>query len=389
MEDTVARVMDPRLSDLLTRWRETYDPEGMLRPLEALAPHGDHLLLIALEESGSRYLHYGQAFVDHFGVDLTGQIMDSLAPEILAPERRGMLEFDYAFVQSRQAPLWRSYTANFAPTASGASTIETWQRLVLPAGGNLLVVGAYPVPPSTPQDEAETLLRLVIERVPVVLDRDGHICDLALSLRDYSDSQRHAAEMEVLANHDALTGTANLRHFHRLTGLELGHARRMNRALALLALDLDHFKRINDQFGHAAGDLALKAFAATCRAALREPDILGRCGGEEFAIALPNTGLDGALVLAERLRAAVEALRVPLPDGQELTFTVSIGIAVAIPGATVYAVPGASANAASGAPLHVTPTTTAADVAALMARADQALYASKKAGRNRVSIAEG
>lgn len=365
MEDAVSRVMDPRLGDLLARWRESYDPEGMLRPLETLAPHGDNLLLIALEDDGCRYLHYGQAFVEHFGVDLTGQVIDSLSPEILLPERRGMLEFDYAFVQSRQAPLWRSYTANFATAADGASAIETWQRLVLPAGGNLLVVGAYAVSLSTPENEAETLLRMVIERVPVVLDRDGRICDLALSLRDYSDTQRHAAEMEVLANHDALTGTANLRHFHRLVGLELGHARRMNRALALLALDLDHFKRINDQFGHAAGDLALKAFAATCRAALREPDILGRCGGEEFAIALPNTGLDGALVLAERLRAAIEALRVPLPDGQDLTFTVSIGIAVAPPA-----------------------TSAATDVAALMARADRALYASKKAGRNRVSIGE-
>lgn len=364
MEDAVSRVMDSRLGDLLARWRESFDPEGMLRPLEDLSPHGDHLLLIAIEDQGCRYLHYGQAFVEHFGVDLTGQVIDTLAPEILAPERRGMLEFDYAFVQSRQAPLWRSYTANFATDAKGASVIETWQRLVLPAGGNLLAVGAYPVEQSQPDGEAESLLRLVVERVPVVLDRDGRICDLALSLRDYSDTQRHAAEMEVLANHDALTGTANLRHFHRLTGLELSHARRMNRSLALLALDLDHFKRINDQHGHAAGDLALKTFAATCRRALRDPDILGRCGGEEFAIALPSTGLDGALVLAERLRAAVEELRVPLPGGEVLDFTVSIGVAVANPGA-------------EGTP----------DVSALMAHADRALYASKKAGRNRVSIA--
>lgn len=361
MKDTVSRVMDARLGDLLARWRDNYDPEGMLRPLEMLAPHGDHLLLIEVQEDGSRYLHYGSAFVEHFGVDLTGQVITTLAPEILPPERRGMLEFDYAFVQSRQAPLWRSYTANF-----GEAGIETWQRLVLPAGGNLLVVGAYPTAPATtaPADDAEALLRLVIERVPVVLERDGGLCDLALSLRDYSDTQRHAAELEVLANHDALTGTANLRHFHRLTGLELGHARRMNRALSLLALDLDHFKRINDLWGHAAGDLALKSFAATCRRALREPDILGRCGGEEFAIALPNTGLDGALVIAERLRAAIEALRVPLPGAEPLSFTVSIGIAVTGPGQEP-----------------------AGDIATLLDRADRALYASKKAGRNRVSIA--
>ncbi|MGE5518114.1 MAG: GGDEF domain-containing protein [Bacteroidota bacterium] len=360
MDKAVSRVMDARLGDLLARWQAAQGGDGLAEPLAALAPHGDNLLIIAVEEAGSRYLHYGHAFIEHFGADLTGRIITALAPEILPPERRGMLEFDYAFVQSRQSPLWRSYTADF-----GADGIETWQRLVLPIGENLLAVGAYAVPATMPTDEAEKLLRLVIERVPVVLDRDGRLCDLALSLRDYSDTQRHAAELEVLANHDALTGTANLRHFHRLASLELSHARRMNRSLALLALDLDHFKRINDQWGHAAGDMALKAFAATCRAALREPDILGRCGGEEFAVALPNTGLDGALVIAERLRRAVEALSLPQPDAPPLTFTVSIGIAVA--------------DAGQNQP---------DDIAALLACADRALYASKEAGRNRVSIAE-
>lgn len=360
MDEAVSRVMDTRLGDLLARWQTARDALVEGDPLDFLAPHADHLLVVAVEEDGCRYLHYGRAFVEHFGTDLTGRTITALAPEILTPERRGMMEFDYAFVQSRQSPLWRSYTADF-----GADGIETWQRLVLPAGDGRVVVGAYEVPPSAPSDEAEMLLRMVIERVPVVLDRDGRLCDLALSLRDYSDTQRHAAELEVLANHDALTGTANLRHFHRLTGLELSHARRMNRSLALLALDIDHFKRINDQWGHAAGDTALKAFAATCRAALREPDILGRCGGEEFAIALPNTGLDGALVIAERLRRAVESLKVPLPDAPPLGFTVSIGVAVAAPGPSQPA-----------------------DVPALLAVADRALYASKKAGRNRVSVAE-
>lgn len=364
MDAAVSRVMDPRLGDLLTRWRQVRTEGEAGDPVAALAPHQDHLLLMAMEEGGCRYVHYGRAFVEHFGIDLTGRAIPALSPEILPPDRRGMLEFDYAFVRSRQSPLWRSYTADFGAAVTGEGGIETWQRLVLPLGERLLAVGAYRVAPSSPADEAEMLLRLVIERVPVVLDRDGKLCDLALSLRDYSDTQRHAAELEVLANHDALTGTANLRHFHRLAGLELGHARRMNRSLALLALDLDHFKRINDQWGHAAGDLALKAFTGTCRAALREPDILGRCGGEEFAIALPNTGLDGALVIAERLRRAVEALAVPLPDAPPLGFTVSIGIAVAGPGQE-----------------NVT------DIAALLATADKALYASKTAGRNRVSIA--
>jgi len=361
MDFAVSRVMDARLGDMLARWRDAFGADGLAEPLASLAPHRDHMLVLAIESQGIRYLHYGQAFVAHFGVDLTGQVIAGLTPEVITPDRRGMLEFDYAFVQARQTPLWRSYTAEFGPGES-----ETWQRLVLPAGDNRLVVGAYTVPIATPRDEAERLLRLVIERVPVVLDRDGVLCDLAVSLRDYSDTRRQAAELEVLANHDALTGVTNLRHFHRLAGLELEHARRMQRSLALLALDLDHFKRINDEWGHAAGDMALKTFAATCRATLREPDILGRCGGEEFAVALPNTGLDGALVIAERLRRAVERLRVPLPEAPPLAFTVSIGIAVAGPGGDE-----------------------APDIATLLAQADKALYASKKAGRNRVSIAGG
>jgi diguanylate cyclase (GGDEF)-like protein len=358
MDNAVSLVMNSRLADLLERWR-AMDAMDSASLLAALASHRDHLLLIQIEEGGFRYLHYGRAFVEHFGVDLTGQTITSLPADILSDDRRALLEFDYAFVQTRQMPLWRSYTADF-----GMEGIETWQRLVLPGGDRHLVVGAYEVDARPTGTEAERLLRLMIERVPAVLDRDGNVCDLALSLSDYSDTQRRAAEMEALANHDSLTGVTNLRHFHRLAGLELEHSRRMGRSLALLALDIDHFKRINDTWGHAAGDMALKAFATTCRAGLREPDILGRCGGEEFAIALPNTGLGGALIIAERLRKAVEDMEVTLPGITALRFTVSIGVTATGPG--------------QGA---------VEDIVALLAEADRALYVSKKAGRNRVSLA--
>lgn len=365
MDCAVSQVMDSRLGDLLARWRDGGGATGLFTPLVQLAPHADHLLLIEVEKGGFRYLHYGKAFVAHFGTDLTGQAISALPSEILSDDRRGLVEFDYAFVLERAMPLWRSYTADFGPLTDGHGGLETWQRLILPVPGNRLVVGACPVTPRAPRTEAEELLHLVLERVPVVLDGDGHICDLALTLRDYSDSRRQAAELEILANQDALTGTANLRHFHRLARLELQHARRMNRSLAMLALDLDHFKRINDNWGHAAGDAALKTFAVTCRQTLREPDILGRCGGEEFAIALPNTGTDGALIIAERLRRAIEDLRVPLPDAPTLNFTVSIGVAVTGPGQE--------------------PEEAVTD---LMSRADHALYAAKRAGRNRVSMAD-
>lgn len=365
MDHFVAKVMDTRLIDLLARWRRAMMPgHSTSSPLESFAPHAGHLLIIEFDGPHARYSHYGAAFIHHFGTDLTGLAIDVLPPAILPADRRGMLEFDYAFVRRTVRPLWRAYTADF-----GADVAETWQRLVLPIGNDRLVVGAYPCPAGwdTTVESGAGLLRLVIERVPVVLDEDGRVADLALTLRDFSDTRQHAAEMEVLAALDPLTGVANLRHFHHLSGMELGHARRMGRALSVLALDIDHFKRINDTWGHAIGDEALRAFVAACRTALREPDILGRCGGEEFAVTLPNTGLAGAAIIAERLRLQVERLLLPQPDGKNLSFTVSVGAATITP---------AAGRADTAPTIHD-----------LLAEADRALYRSKANGRNRITLA--
>jgi diguanylate cyclase (GGDEF)-like protein len=358
MRELVARVMDPRLADLLALWRRS-GTEGA-DPAALLAGHGDHLLVIEAEGPANRYAHYGKAFAACFGNDLTGQVIDLLPPEILPADRRFMLEFEYGFARRAGRPLWRSYTALF-----GRDLSQTWQRLVLPAAGGRLVVGAYPAaegPDAVPATPAETLLRLLIDRVPVVLAEDGGIADLALSLDSFADAGRQMAELEQLASRDPLTGISNRRHFERLAGLELDHARRMGRSFALLALDIDHFKRINDNWGHAAGDEALKAFAGACARGLREYDILGRIGGEEFAVALPNTGMEGAKLLAERLRAGVEQLVVRLDKGVFVDMTVSVGIAV----------------------LGEADTT----VTGLLDRADRALYRAKEMGRNQVR-AEG
>lgn len=358
--DLIARVMDARLLDLLTLWRSA-EAGGMLaEPAVYFAAHADNLLVIDPDGHSHRYSHYGAAFTRHFGADLTGCVIDVLPAEILPTERRGMLEFEYTFARRVTRPLWRSYTALF----EGGD--ETWQRLVLPVGNGKLVVGAYPVVAAAGEDQAATLLRLVIDRVPVVLGPEGGIQDLALSLRTFCHTQQHVAELEVLATRDSLTGVANLRHFHHLASLELEHARRMGRSFSLLALDIDHFKAINDRWGHAAGDEALKAFVAACRVALREYDILGRVGGEEFAVALPNTGLDGARVIAERLRRQVEEMVVRPGKGDIFDLTVSVGITAEplAEGEVILDIPG------------------------LLARADAALYRAKAAGRNRVVVAE-
>ena len=356
--DLVAKVMDARLIDLLARWRTAGSGAAIADPAAAFAAHGDHQLVIeTVAGTHSRYTHYGAAFVQGFGADLTGCVIDVLPADILPADRRGMLEFEYTFARRANRPLWRSYTALFD------GGLQTWQRLVLPLGGGRLAVGAYPVAAGLAGDDEAALLRLMIERVPVVLDPDGGIDDLALSLAAYCDSRQQVAELEALATRDSLTGIANRRHFEHLAGLELDHARRMGRSFALLALDIDHFKRINDTWGHAAGDEALKGFVAACKTALREYDILGRVGGEEFAVALPHTGVDGARVIAERLRRHVEDLVVRPARGEIFKMTVSVGVAQLTGG--------------DGQPT---------DVSQLLARADAALYRAKDRGRNQVVV---
>lgn len=126
----------------------------------------------------------------------------------------------------------------------------------------------------------------------------------------------------------------------------------------MLFVDLDHFKAINDTHGHAAGDEVLRTVAATLKSQLRRSDLLGRIGGEEFSVFLPDTDLDGARQVAENLRRAVQACQLEV-DGRQLSITASIGVAVRTSGTQT--------------------------LQALQQQADEAMYEAKKAGRNRVS----
>ncbi|MDO8959412.1 MAG: diguanylate cyclase [Rhodocyclaceae bacterium] len=172
-------------------------------------------------------------------------------------------------------------------------------------------------------------------------------------------SQRKAAEQELLqlATTDTLTGLANRRHFLAQIAQEAERILRFARPAALLMLDLDHFKRVNDQHGHAAGDAVLKAFAQEVTESLRKTDRAGRLGGEEFAILLPETHPDAAQAFAERLRLSVEALPIPF-EGMTLGITVSIGVT------------------------NVSPE----DIESTLRRGDRALYLAKEGGRNRVEL---
>lgn len=172
----------------------------------------------------------------------------------------------------------------------------------------------------------------------------------------------HLSEnLRKLSERDPLTEVFNRRAFMTLFDKAVSRTRRDGTPLALLALDLDHFKKINDTRGHAAGDAVLRHFVRLAEKNLRAEDVLGRIGGEEFAVFLPGTPVEGARHIAERLRSECAQAEV-LHDGAPIRFTVSIGVSTA------------------------KPDTTAAD---LMQRADDALYAAKKAGRDRVEVEEG
>jgi len=166
-----------------------------------------------------------------------------------------------------------------------------------------------------------------------------------------------------LAMVDGLTGALNRRALMERMQAELAFARRSGLACAVLLADLDHFKRINDEHGHAAGDEVLRHFAALARALLRREDVLGRYGGEEFALLLPGTTADGALALARRLREALAVHPASAGAAGELHYTASVGIAQWHAGS-------------------------AAGVEELLAEADRALYAAKRAGRDRAAVFE-
>ena len=165
-----------------------------------------------------------------------------------------------------------------------------------------------------------------------------------------TDQMRH--EFEHLANHDSLTDAFTRRHMNEALQLELDRSARHGRTVALLMLDLDHFKTINDTYGHQTGDQVLIEFVATVKTTLRKEDQLGRFGGEEFIVLLPECAQEAALITAERIRVAVANARQP-------ACTVSIGLGISRPGDSLNS---------------------------LVGRADAAMYRAKELGRNRVEV---
>jgi len=203
-------------------------------------------------------------------------------------------------------------------------------------------------------------------RLPVAIQATAHVTEEGFQYSramvfDLRERKQLEARLERQALTDPLTGLGNRRYLKDQAAMEIARAERSGAPLTLIAIDLDHFKRINDTYGHDVGDLVLLAFANTARELLRDGDVLCRMGGEEFAVLLPDTTREQAMQIAERLREAVATTPARLDQGATeegaLAYSASLGVTLVSTGETT--------------------------LKPAIKRADQGLYAAKEAGRNR------
>ncbi len=183
----------------------------------------------------------------------------------------------------------------------------------------------------------------------------------SLIIRDITQSRESIESLLRAANSDELTGVSNRRAFYEAADLELARYARKPRPIALLLIDIDHFKQVNDTYGHLVGDDVIRNLAVVLRRSVRAIDVVARLGGEEFAVMLPSTSPEMAAVIGERIRQNVSTERVQAGD-EEILYTISVGVALVQP--------------------EMSGTND------LLAAADVALYAAKRGGRNRVCVFE-
>jgi diguanylate cyclase (GGDEF)-like protein len=200
---------------------------------------------------------------------------------------------------------------------------------------------------------------LAIDAGPIY-DEAGQLIAVVETLRDMTDHKRAQIALENLAARDGLTGVANRRSFDEKLAHEWLRGCRDEAPLSLAMIDVDHFKLYNDTYGHQKGDECLRRVAEAANGVIFRPgDMVARYGGEEFAIVLPATDIDGALIVADRVRETIAGMGIPHAGNDNGVLTLSIGVASTVPERD-------------------------ADQAALIAAADAALYRAKRNGRNRV-----
>ena len=208
-------------------------------------------------------------------------------------------------------------------------------------------------------EQENTTLYFLVQISPISNERSqliGHV----IVLVDITDRKKVEMELKQLARTDVLTGVTNRRYFFELAETQFARAQRYNHALVVMMIDIDHFKRVNDRYGHLAGDLVLQRVARECQQNLRSTDIFARYGGEEFICLLPDEDADGALETAERIRRMIEQAETEF-EARSIYVTVSIGL-------TLF-------QNEIGLTLE-----------RLIDHADQALYQAKADGRNKVRM---
>jgi diguanylate cyclase (GGDEF)-like protein len=181
----------------------------------------------------------------------------------------------------------------------------------------------------------------------------------SIKSRSLADLEKAKAQLNYYATIDPLTNTFNRRHFLELSQRKIKRTHTSNGHASFLFFDIDHFKKINDEYGHIVGDQVLLDIAQTCMKNLRPDDVLGRFGGEEFVILLPETKLEDARIIAERLRLLIAETSIKTKIGSIKT-TISIGVAIK--------------------------EKSTVSIDQLLSRADRAMYRAKQAGRNRVVV---
>jgi two-component system cell cycle response regulator len=195
--------------------------------------------------------------------------------------------------------------------------------------------------------------------------RDEFLARLGVGARILDLEDRLSASVareEALATRDILTGLPNRRGLYDRARAEISRAEREKRSVGVIMMDLDHFKAINDRFGHAAGDEALRRVAQVLQANRRDYDLAGRWGGEEFLVVVPGAALAQASLVAERIRAAIQSIELPVGREGTVTLRASFGVAAA------------------------EPATARVGLDELLERADLAMYRAKREGRNRVEL---
>jgi diguanylate cyclase (GGDEF)-like protein len=200
-------------------------------------------------------------------------------------------------------------------------------------------------------------------RITAVRDKENALLGWVVLLHDNTETLRLLEKLQYMATIDAITEIYNRRYFMQILNDEWARARRYDTMMALVMMDLDHFKNVNDTYGHLAGDAVLKEVTQLCRQNLRDVDKMGRFGGEEFTMLLPETDLEGARATAERLRLLI-AGHVVRFRGMEISVTVSMGVA------------------------ELPPDREATSVTRFLKAADDALYVAKRSGRNCVATSK-